>query len=135
MTLTWSEPITYRGPVDFGLSPYTWPSYAGVYVIATKENGVQKAIYVGQGNIAENMQKHESENEQNSCLNDFMQKRNNNTKVYHVQIDSKMKRDDTEYTLWYYYGGVNNLLCNDISPPGEIDYDVNPPFDKIDLNY
>ncbi len=135
MTLPWSEPITYRSLVDFRSPPYEWPLYLGVYVIAIKENGVRKAIYVGQGNIAGNMQKHESKNEQNLCLNEFMQKRNNNIEVYHVQIDSKKKRDDAEYTIWHYYRSAYNLLCNDISPPGEIDDTVNFPFDKIDLNY
>lgn len=64
-----------------------------------------------------------------------MQKRNKQTKVYHAQVDSEKKRDDAEYTIWYYYGGSINLLCNDITPPGEFDSTVNFPFDKIDLNY
>lgn len=130
MELKWSNPIHYGG--DGG---YDWPPYDGVYVIAKESDDKLKAIYVGQGNIADNMQRHESKDEQNTCLKDFMQKRNKQTKVYHAQIDSEKKRDDAEYTIWYNYGGSIDLLCNDIAPPGEFDSSVNFPFDKIDLNY
>lgn len=130
MELKWSNPINYGGK-----GGYDWPKHDGVYVIAKEENNELKAIYVGQGNIAENMERHESKNEQNGCLKDFMQKRNKETKVYHAQINSEQKRDDAEYTLWYNYGGSINLLCNDISPPGKFDPSVTFPFDKIQLNY
>jgi len=129
MELEWSKPIHYGGD-----GSYDWPTYDGVYVIAKKSDDKLKAIYVGQGNIAENMQRHESKNEQNNCLKDFMQKRNKDTKVYHAKIINDDDRNNAEYTLFVYFGATD-LLCNENTPYGEYVYSLNFPFEKIELNY
>lgn len=129
MELKWSKPICYGGT-----GGYEWPTYDGVYVIAMKSDDKLKAIYVGQGNIAENMQRHENKNEQNNCLKDFMQKRNKDTKVYHAKIINDNDRNNAEYTLFMYFGG-KDLLCNEDTPYGEYVYTLNFPFGKIELNY
>jgi len=129
MELKWSKPIQYGGD-----GKYDWPDYDGVYVIAKKSDEKLKAIYVGQGNIIENMQRHENKNEQNVCLKDFMQKRGKDTKVYHAKITNDEDRNNAEYTVFAYYGG-KDLLCNENIPYGENIYTLNFPFDKVDLNY
>ena len=130
MELKWSTPIHYGGD-----GSYNWPSYDGVYVIAKEEDGILKAVYVGQGKIKDRMEIHEGKNEPNTCLKNFMKNKNKQTKVYHAKVDSEKQRDDAEHTIWYNYGGSIDLLCNDIAPPGEFDFSVNFPFDKIVLNY
>ena len=129
MTLKWSEPIYYG---DKG--GYVWPDYNGVYVIAKEEDGKMKAVYVGHGKIRDRMQTHEGGDEPNKCLKDFMKGRNSKTKVFHARIDSEEERNDAEYTIWHAYGG-DDLLCNDIKPPGKLDLSIKFPFDKIDPNY
>jgi len=129
MDLKWSNAINYGGK-----GGYDWSDYDGVYVIAKKFDGKLKAIYVGQGNILENMQRHEDKDEQNKCLRDFMQKRNKDTKIYHAKIINDGDRNNAEYTLFVYYGG-KDLLCNENTPYGKSVYDLNFPFNKIELNY
>lgn len=129
MKLEWSKPIHYGGD-----GSYDWPKYEGVYVIAKKSGDKLKAIYVGQGEIDENMKKHEGKNEQNKCLLDFMKKRNKETKVFHAKITNDEDRNDAEFTIYNYYGGKEKL-CNENDPPlGKIIYTLNFPFDKIELN-
>lgn len=127
--LEWSSPIHYGGK-----GGYDWPNHDGVYVIAKEEDGKKKAVYVGQGNIRENMKRHEGKDEQNEYLRDFMQKRDKQTKVYHAKIVNDEDRYNAEYTLFVYYGGKDNL-CNENTPYGEYVYTLDFPFNKIDLNY
>ena len=128
MKLEWCDPIYYGG------GDYVWPNYDGVYVIAKESDGKLKAIYVGQGNIRENMQRHENKNEQNKCLRDFMQNRNKDTKVYHAKIINDNDRNNAEFTLYRYYGEKNSL-CNENTPRAELVLGLNFPFYKIESNY
>ena len=107
-------------------------TYIGNYVGVSLPADFIKTI--GGVIIAENMQRHESKNEQNNCLKDFMQKRNKDTKVYHAKIINDDDRNNAEYTLFVYFGATD-LLCNENTPYGEYVYSLNFPFEKIELNY
>lgn len=122
MELKWSKPIKYGGNGN-----YNWPNHDGVYVIAKKSDNKSKAIYVGQGNIRKNMQRHENIKEQNKCLREFMKQRNKDTEIYHAEINNDADRYNAEYTLFAWYG-ENNSLCNENIPQGKAIYTLNFPF-------
>ena len=128
MSITWSSKITYGGNGD-----YEWKNHEGVYIIAREDDdGALHAIYVGQENIPERMKHHESKNEENECLYEYMKVRKK-IAVYSAKIENTEKRNIVEYNLYYAYGG-KSTLCNEISPvPTKLVY-VNIPFDKIDIN-
>lgn len=120
MNITWKS-IHYETGGTF-----TWPKKQGVYVIAKKINGKMKAQYVGQGNLNERMESHESKNEPNTCLKKVMSNRDN-LETYYAILLNQTDRENIEYTLMNIYGGLANL-CNEVMPVGNLDYDIKGPF-------
>lgn len=127
MMLTWSKEIRY---VSGGT--HTYPKSDGVYVISKKIGKKSYPKYVGQGNLRERMDMHESKNEPNSCLKKVMDDRDY-VRVHYAKVSGQTNLDNAEYTLWYYYGGTLGKLCNEIVPSGETVYDLNFPFAKLEV--
>ena len=125
--------------ITYGKGGFTWKSLyqmKGVYIIAEEIDDVYYARYVGQGIIEDNMEKHESQKrETNECLKKFMGNRELKKTVFYNEIRNDKKRDDAEFTIWKFYGGKNNKrLCNENTPPGELDITVKAPFeDDVDI--
>lgn len=118
MYLEWSTEIFYQ---QGGTLKY--PKHEGVYVIALKINGKKKAKYVGQGNIYERMNVHESKNEPNDCLKKVMGDRDN-VFAYYALVPHQQDRDNAERSLVDYFGLPT--LCNEQLPMGDI-VNINPP--------
>lgn len=129
MQLDWQRNF-HRIPPDEkekGKKGTPYPDQNGVYVISELVDDVKVARYVGKGNIKENMARHKSDDEQNSKLKDLMQNRTFQYRVDFALIENDMDMDNAEYTLFKHYGGLDKLY-NEITPSGEWDNTVTPPF-------
>lgn len=123
MNIIWSN-IHYETGGTF-----RWPKEEGIYVIAKEINNKYKAQYVGQGNLHERMQEHESKDEPNVCLKDVMSNRDN-LKTFYAKVPNQTDRENAEFTLFVLYGGLEKL-CNEITPTGKYDYTIKGPFIQV----
>lgn len=127
MEIEWENEVRYGGDGSF-----VWKDIVGVYVIAQKDGEKYKAVYVGQGNVHERMTAHENwKKEPNSCLGEVMKNASESTKVKYAEIKNEEDRNNAEYTLWYYYEGHLNNLCNKQIPSGKSIFNINFPFAEI----
>lgn len=123
MKIKWEGPIFKKSDPD--RKAFAWPSSKGVYVIANFDGTDIIARYVGKGDINQRIADHKDSTEE--CMEKAL---DDNRKIYYSVIGSETDRSNIEHTLYHRYGGMEDKLCNDQEPEGNL-IDVNGPPDVI----
>ena len=111
----WSGPFGLYGPGARSVRDYV----DGVYLICWRVGYATQVAYVGQGApIWSRIRAHMDGNGGNKRLRRFLGKHQFEAAYYFIPVSDKADRDDLEYTLFTYYGGWKDLLCNVTIPPG-----------------
>jgi len=128
MKLNWQGPFSKLTPEDkkSGVKSVDYPDENGVYVIAEKLDNEIRARYVGQGNIKQRISDHKNDNGVNDELEDLMQNRKNDYRIYYSLLSNQTDMDNAEFSVFTGYGGLKKLYNKKI-PSGTL-VPINLPF-------
>lgn len=115
----WGGPLRLFGP---GASRRVSDCLYGVYLICWRVKSSTQVVYVGQGApIGSRIRAHRGGSRDNERLRRFLENHPLEAVYYFAPVLNRDDRNDLEYTLFTYYGGWSDLLCNVTPPPGDYD--------------